>query len=1275
MNTDTIKVLLIEDDPDDVRLIREAVGRGRKGWQFEVSHASRLAAGLESLAAPQVDVILLDLGLPDSAGLDTLTRVITVCPEIPVVVLTGLHDEAVAVEAVRLGAQDYLIKEDVLASSSALPRVMLFAVERKRTADELRRSKQFLQTVFNSTSDAISIINVSDFTIAGANECFLRRYGVSERQAVGMTCHQLTHHRPNPCLPQEEACPLRATLADEKTATVIHTHRIDGVEDRISEVSTSPIRDAGGNIVQVVHVARDITDSWRAEEARRMERENFRNSLEMSPLGVQIVAAGGQSLFVNRALLNMLGYDNLREWNSVPLERRLTPDSAAWVAAIRDKHARGDAVPPYEHELTAVRKDGQLRTLRIHRNEMNWNGRKVAQVVYQDITDRKRSEAALRQSEGAYRQLAESVSDVFFAIDWDMKYTYWNKACEKLTGIPAEAALGKHFLDIFPDNEATRELQRLYLEAMKTGQPQHVTAAYPGGQNLVHEISAYPSPGGVSVFVKDVTERQRAEQNLRRLSQHQETILATVPDIIMEVDANHVYTWANRAGADFFGDDVIGKEASHYFEGTQDTYDTVRPLFDGTGDAIYTESWQRRKDGARRLLAWWCHSLRGDGGEIIGALSAAQDITDRRRAEDLLRESEEHFRKLVATSPDGIATVGSNGLVTFASQRVADLFGYPDASGAVGRSPLEWIAPQDKERARDTLRRVLETNASGRHEYLMVKSDGTQFMGEVSSSALRDDRGASLGLVAIVRDITGRKQAEATLRLSDAVFKSIHEAVFAIDDNAIVTHWNGICESLFGVKACDAIGKRITESISIVEDYPGQNQERIRLLRARGYNREDQVYRTPRGDIWLDVHSQEMESGGKRTGWVTLALDISDRKKAEAERARLEEKAQINSRLAAVGEMAAGIAHEINNPLTGVVGFSKLLLERGGLPEDIKEELGIIADGGQRVADIVKRLLTFARQTKPVRTEASLNDLIDNTVKLRDYVLRTANIEVVTHFDPDLPCLVVDPGQLQQVFLNLIVNAEHAMRQAHGKGTLTITTEKQENQVRIAFQDDGPGISPENMSRLFEPFFTTKQPGEGTGLGLSLSRSIILEHGGDLTFESEPGRGATFTIDLPITEVASPALSDGMSPPAMAGPATTGKGRILVVDDEPGIRELVQRMLTNAGHSVVAVGDAGEAMRSIAVGERYDVIMSDVRMPGMGGMEMYSRIKATVPAMADRVVFMTGDVMGADVAAFLSRNGLPHLTKPFRIAELKDKVDAMMCAGQRPNARPEGGSK
>jgi CheY-like chemotaxis protein len=262
---------------------------------------------------------------------------------------------------------------------------------------------------------------------------------------------------------------------------------------------------------------------------------------------------------------------------------------------------------------------------------------------------------------------------------------------------------------------------------------------------------------------------------------------------------------------------------------------------------------------------------------------------------------------------------------------------------------------------------------------------------------------------------------------------------------------------------------------------------------------------------------------------------------------------------------------------------------------------------------------------------------------------------------------------MQQVFLNMIVNAEQAMKEAHGKGTLTITTEKKGNSIRMSFQDDGSGITKENLGRMFQPFFTTKAPGEGTGLGLSLSRSIILEHGGTMSVESKAGHGATFIIDLPIIESLL-SEDDTLSPVAKVKPDATKKGKILVIDDEPGVRALLEKVLTQSGHSVDTVSDAGKALDKLGAGETYDVILTDVRMPGMNGIELYSRILEKTPAMKNKIIFITGDVMGLDIKAFLTQNNLSYLAKPFDTPLLKEKIEIIM-AGQPENNNPNRSSK
>lgn len=236
------------------------------------------------------------------------------------------------------------------------------------------------------------------------------------------------------------------------------------------------------------------------------------------------------------------------------------------------------------------------------------------------------------------------------------------------------------------------------------------------------------------------------------------------------------------------------------------------------------------------------------------------------------------------------------------------------------------------------------------------------------------------------------------------------------------------------------------------------------------------------------------------------------------------------------------------------------------------------------------------------------------------------------------------------------------MRKAYGTGTLSISTEKKGNNIRVLFQDDGPGISKENLKRLFEPFFTTKEVGEGTGLGLSLSRSIILEHGGEISVESEFGHGATFIMELPI--VKSPPVETTTSNQIKVQPLLKKNGRILVVDDEPGVRALLENVLTQIGYSVDVIAKAGIAIDKLDTGTFYDLILLDIRMPGMSGTELYNHVLEKAPVMKGRIIIITGDVLGTDIKEFLTKNNLPYLVKPFDIVSLKKQIDIIIKAGQ-----------
>jgi signal transduction histidine kinase/ActR/RegA family two-component response regulator len=410
---------------------------------------------------------------------------------------------------------------------------------------------------------------------------------------------------------------------------------------------------------------------------------------------------------------------------------------------------------------------------------------------------------------------------------------------------------------------------------------------------------------------------------------------------------------------------------------------------------------------------------------------------------------------------------------------------------------------------------------------------------------------------------------------------------------------------------------------------------------------------TIRGREYEIASAPLLEPGGELSS-VLVMRDVTERRQEEERREQLEARARLASHLASIGEMASGIAHEINNPLTAVIGYSQLLAALP-LPDEAREAARQIQQGSQRVAGIVQRLLTFARQRKPQRTEVDMNEVVRSTVALRDYALRTGNIRVTLGLDPALPRTVADGQQMQQVLLNLIVNAETAMSGSRGRGELAISTETRGSAILVSVRDDGPGIPLEIQERIFDPFFTTREVGQGTGLGLSICHGIVSEHGGRIWVQSEPGQGAAFHLRIPVVAAARAAPA----PEAARPEGVEIRTRVLVVDDEPSIRALLTVLLQKQGHEVDTVADGESAVRSVA-SRRYGIILLDVRMPDMSGLEVFLRIKEIAGSIASRVIFITGDVMADETRGLLAKTGAPAIAKPFQADELLAAIEKIL---------------
>ena len=362
---------------------------------------------------------------------------------------------------------------------------------------------------------------------------------------------------------------------------------------------------------------------------------------------------------------------------------------------------------------------------------------------------------------------------------------------------------------------------------------------------------------------------------------------------------------------------------------------------------------------------------------------------------------------------------------------------------------------------------------------------------------------------------------------------------------------------------------------------------------------------------------------------------------------RLQEHLIQSEKLSAIGQLIAGVAHELNNPLASVLGFADFLVESGDVPAHLAEPLRVIQQEAQRAGAIVKNLLTFARRQERDRRRLAIGTVLERTIALLRGQLLGLHVEIELSVDAGLPEIDGNLNQLQQVFLNLANNAAQAIASTgrDGGGHLLVHARRQADGVAVDVTDDGPGIPEELHHRVFEPFFTTKPEGEGTGLGLSICMGIVKEHGGRITLDSAPGRGATFTLEFPAACLAPP-----------AGPAPEshrpGAGRILLVDDEPPFLHYMRATLTAWGHQVEVATDGQEAITR-ALDGHYDLIITDVRMPNMGGRELYERLSREAPDVAARVVFSTGDAVGDNTMAFLERTGRPVLHKPFKLAELR----------------------
>jgi PAS domain S-box-containing protein len=779
--------------------------------------------------------------------------------------------------------------------------------------------------------------------------------------------------------------------------------------------------------------------------------------------------------------------------------------------------------------------------------------------------------------------------------------------------------------------------------------------------NKTHEISELRGlMRGLEQREADPPSGKQLDQLFQIISRSQQgyrDLIDSFDDVLLALTLDGQIRAANRSFSDLVAtpfQDMIGKPITDFLqEGTGEGSELLRramPRF------MERRQWsgvvQVRLKGQGTPFFFDCvaHAMMRDG-EIHGITILGRDVS-------ALRKNEARFTELFESLQEGIYIVTPDGTIVDVNPALARMLGYDSKEELLKRRVPEIFVDQPE-------RKIVQTEVERQsmiqgREITLICKDGRSIVCLNTAAAVRDNSGRVLRYQGALMDITERREMERRLHqqqeFARRLVDSFPDLILVLDTEA---HYNFVsprCKEILGYDVAEMqhleFGGRshpedLPSALSLYKDI---------IAGAQTFASLEIRVRHKLGD-WRRIRfnfSPLSDEKGNIEGVVLSGRDVTDLK-------RLEEQLIQAEKLAAMGQMLAGVAHELNNPLTAIIGVTELLREREGTDDSTRRQLELTHRQARRAARIVQNLLEFSRPASPQKKPLDLNNLLERTLQLQEHSLRRNNIKVDFHPQADLPGVIGDANQLIQVFLNLVTNAEQAIREVRDTGRIQIRTGRVGSQLTITVQDDGVGIRPEALPRIFDPFYTTKRPGGGTGLGLSICMSIIREHGGNIEAEVLPAGGSAFAIYLPA---ALGQESAALPTPSEAGVASADAVRtradflrdraVLVLDDEESLRMLLREGLSAQGLHVDCAATIEEALAHLRRSS-YDVFLCDLHLSSGGfqvdGRNAASRILEAAGNQKPVVIYMTGDLL--EITQGTASRGEPFcLQKPFRISEV-----------------------
>lgn len=1080
--------------------------------------------------------------------------------------------------------------------------------------------------------------------------------------------------------------------------------------------------EAREHLEAVLALAGQAVARLEAQQSLRASEARYRTLLQSASDAVFVhLMAGeipGRFIDANDRACQLLGYTR-EELLSMTIREVDVPEQARRLPGIiAALSTAGHAVFETEH----VTKDGRRVPTEVSACLLDLQGQRVVLAAVRDISERRQTEEALRASERRLADTIDFLPDATVVIDADGKVVAWNRAMEEMTGVPAETMLGKgdyeHALPFYGQRRpilvdlalqgADLDTERYHMiERLGNTVVGETTIAMPGGRDAILWGKAIPLRDGAGHIVgaietiRDVTDRRRAEDAARASERRFAEFIEFLPEATLAVSAAGEVTAWNRAMEELTGvraEEMLGKGnhehalpfygerrptlvdvALHGQEPDPERYRMVRR----EGDTIVAEATTLRADRGLGVLWGKATALRDELGNVTGAIETIRDVTERRRAEEALRESERRLADTISFLPDATLVINAAGEVVAWNRALEEMTGVP-AGEMVGKGNYEHALPFYGDRRPLLADLVLDPSICTDDRYPQMRREGDALVAEITAArprgrdtviwakatALRDQEGNVVGAIEAIRDITDRRRAEEALRASEEQYRRIvetaNEGILATDCDGVIRFANPRMAEIVGATLDEVVGRNAADFMDADE---AADHARRMAERATGVpgQYERRLRHSDGHEVWAALSASPIVGDdGQFAGSFAMLADITGRKQAERERERLEAQLAEARKLESIGQLAGGVAHDLNNMLAPILGYAELLAGDPAFDRRQQTALQEITKAAQRARDLVRQLLAFARrQTLEVRP-LDLNQVVADLEPMLRRTIRE-NVDIELHLEPSLPPIQGDAGQIEQIILNLAVNAQDAMIDG---GVLAIETSAATlrepdlteadatpgRYVVMAIRDNGVGMDEATLSRAFEPFFTTKQTGRGTGLGLSTVYGIVKQHGGHITVASEVGKGTAIRVCFPQ----SPEAPEPDSLPASPGSAA-GTETVIVVEDQAEVRNLVQTMLEQNGYTVLSATDGAEAVELCELWPGpIHLLVTDVIMRGMNGRQVYEALRANRPELA--VLYMSGYPSNVITHHGVLDPGVHFIAKPFSLRDFTAKVREVLDA-------------